>query len=117
MDKENIIFIHSSALHPQANRVVEAFNKTIIKILELLLLEEKDKFDINKAIQKGENIYNNTIHTNTKIEPIKAFKLKDKNVIENVIQNIIKSQANKNNNKNNSLKKVINPYLMKHLFH
>ena len=66
LDEENTKFIHRSAHHTQENGVLKTFNKTIIKILELLLLEEKDKFDINKAIQKAENMYNNTIHTSIK---------------------------------------------------
>ena len=46
-----------------------------------------------KNLKKAEEIYNNTIHTSTKLEPIKAFKLTDENDINNIIQNILKSQA------------------------
>ena len=81
----------SSAHHPQTDGVVEAFNKIIINKLETILIENK-KFDIKKELEKAETIYNNTMHSTTKVEPIKAFNFKDQNDINNVIKNVIKSQ-------------------------
>ena len=59
-------------------RAIEAFNKTIIERLRYLKLEQKHNFVINKALFTAVNIYNNTIHSSTKIEPIKAFKFTKK---------------------------------------
>ena len=95
MKEENIFFINSSPYHPQTNVVVEAFNKNIINKLEYVLLDKNNNFDIKLGLEKANEIYNNTIHTSTKIEPIKAINFKDEKLIEQVIKNIIKSQSNK----------------------
>ena len=39
-------------------------------------------------------MYNNTIHSITKIEPEKAFKFKNKKMINKLIENVVKSQIN-----------------------
>lgn len=69
LKEEGIIFINRSAVHPQINGVVEAFNKNIINKLEYIINDKKTNFDIVKGLEKSENIYNHTIHTTTKIEP------------------------------------------------
>ena len=56
-------------------------------------MKENKKLNINKALEKTVNAYNNIIHTSTKIEPIKAFKFLNKNEIDNLLKNVIKSQA------------------------
>ena len=91
--KENdIIFINSSPHHPQTNGVVEAFNKNIINKLEHVLIDNNNNFDIKKGIGKAEEIYNNCIHSITKLEPVKAFFLKDEKDINQIIMNTLKSQ-------------------------
>ena len=95
LKEKKILFINSSAYHPQTNGVVEAFNKYIIYKLEYTLLDDKNNFDIVKGIEKANEIYNNTIHTTTRIEPIKAIKFTDEEDINNLIANVIKSQKNK----------------------
>lgn len=57
---------------------MEAFNKTIIEKLKLLKIEEGENFEINMALNKAIFIYNNSIHSIIKIEPIKAFHFKKK---------------------------------------
>ena len=86
-ESENILFINSSSHHPQTNGVVEAFNKTIINKIEYLLLDEKNNSDIEECLEKAVKIYNNIIHTSTKIKSIKAIKLKEPELIEKIIKN------------------------------
>ena len=45
------------------------------------------------------------MHTSTKIESIKAIKLKDEKLIEQVIKNILNSQSNKIKNYESIIKK------------
>ena len=92
LKEEGILFINSGVSHPQTNGVVEAFNKNIINKLEYTLLDKNNKFDIEMGILKAEEIYNNVIHTTTKIEPVKAFKFKKEEDINKLITNVIKSQ-------------------------
>ena len=68
--------------------------------MEYTLLDDKNNLDIQKAIDKATEIYNNTIHSSTKIELIKAFKFTNGEDINLLISNVIKSQKNKvlNNN-------------------
>ena len=66
--------------------------------LRFFKLEEKNEFNIDKALNKAVNIYNNTTHSVIRIEPIKAFKFKKKKDINKIIQNTIKSQINENKN-------------------
>ena len=97
---KNIIFINSGVHHSQANGVVEAFNKNIINKLENILLDDNKKFNIKLGIKKAEEIYNNIIHSSTKIEPVKAFNFTDEDDINNVISNVFKSQKKFVNNFN-----------------
>ena len=105
LESENILFINSSSHHPKTNGVVESFNKTIINKMEYLLLDEKNNSDIEECLEKAVKIYNNIIHTSTKMEPIKAIKLKESDLIEKVIKNVIKSQSDKNIAINDIIKK------------
>ena len=85
--------------------MVEAFNKNIINKLEYILLDDNNSFDLKLGLNKATEIYNNTVHTSTKIEPIKAIKLKDEKIIEQVIKNIFNSQSNKLKNFESIIKK------------
>ena len=55
--------------------------------------EYKDeKINLKEALLKAEEIYNNTIHSVIKIDPIKAFNFSKEEKINIVIKNAIKSQ-------------------------
>lgn len=73
---------------------MEAFNKNIIQKIRYLKLENKNNFDTSEAIDKAVNIYNNTLHSTIKIEPIKAFYLRNKKILNRILQNILNSQIN-----------------------
>ena len=59
-------------------------------------IRRKKNFNINKAIDNVIKIYNNTVHSITRIEPILALKMKNKRQLQKVLENTIKSQINKN---------------------
>ena len=65
-----------------------------MKKIRCLKLEQKNNFDINKTLITGVNIYNNTIQSSKKIEPINVIKFTKKKDLNRVISNIIKSQIN-----------------------
>ena len=44
--KENILFINSALHHLQTNDLIVVFNIIIINILEYVLLDEKENFDV-----------------------------------------------------------------------
>ena len=73
---------------------MEAFNKNIIQKIRYLKLENKNNFDTSEAIDKAVNIYNNTLHSTIKIDPIKAFYLRNKKILNRILQNILNSQIN-----------------------
>ena len=64
--------------HPRSQSAVEKFNNTIISKLKYIKLEEKDKFNVLKGLNKAINNYNKIPPTVTKIEPEKAFHFKKK---------------------------------------
>ena len=97
---------------PMQTSVVEAFNKNIINKLEYILLDSNNFFGLKLDLNKATEIYNNTVHTRTKIEPIKAIKLKDEKLIEQVIKNIINSQSSKLKNYESIIKKGDNVYFI-----
>lgn len=97
-EEQNIKYIYGSPHHPRSHGSVESFNKSIIYKLQYIKLEDPKNFDINNAIEKAFNIYNNTIHSTIKIEPYKAFHFKKKKQLNRVIKNIIKSQLDINKN-------------------
>lgn len=74
----NIKIIYGAYHHPQSQGAVEAYNKTIIQKIQFFKLQYKDDFVINVTLNKAIEVYNNTIHSIIKIEPIKAFKMKKK---------------------------------------
>ena len=80
-------------------------------------MEEKNEFNIDKALNKAVNIYNNTTHSVIRIEPIKAFKFKKKKDINKIIQNTIKSQINENKNsfvvKTDSMALLVSNFVLK----
>ena len=106
LEEEGIIYINSSPNHPQTNVVVEAFNKNIINKLEYILIDDNNSFDLKLGLNKATEIYNNSVHTSTKIEPIKAIRLKDEKIIEQVLKNILNSQSNKLKNFESIIKKA-----------
>lgn len=69
-----------------------------LKHLIKIKIEFKDNFDIKLALDKAFNIYNNTVHSTIKIEPIKALKIKKTKLINKIISNMIKSQIDENKN-------------------
>ena len=92
----NIKIINGCPRHPQSQGAVESFNKYIISKLQCFKLEEKKNFNINKDIDNDIKIYNNNMHSITRIEPILALKMKNKRQLQKVLENTIKSQINKN---------------------
>lgn len=54
---------------------MEAFNKTIIQKIKYIKLQTKNNFNINDAIKKAFDIYNNTVYSSTKVEPAKSIKM------------------------------------------
>ena len=77
---------------------IKVFNRNIIDKLCYIKLEDKDKFDIHKALDRAISIYNNSKHNVTKIEPIKDFHLTRKKYLNPVLENIIKFKININKN-------------------
>lgn len=76
--------------HPQSQGIVESFNKEIKRLLENKYLEAPKKFSIIMALPDIIEIYNNNIHSSTKLKPLIAFNLKNEKEIKNVIDNIKK---------------------------
>ena len=59
-------------------------------------MEKNNDFNIDEALDTATNIYNNTVHSVIRLEPLKAFKLKSTKKINKIIENTIKSQININ---------------------
>ena len=91
-EQNGIKLIHGAPLHPQSQGPVEAFNNTFKKLLDILIKHSNGNFDLNNLIDNVINMYNNTIHSTTKISPINAFTNKDNKIIEQIIKNTEKSQ-------------------------
>ena len=85
-----VTLIHGRPYHPQTQGSIEAFNKEIKKILENLYLENKKDFDIFLYLPDALNIYNNNIHSVTKMKPSELFKTKDDKIIRQALLNIKK---------------------------
>ena len=97
-DINGIKLIHGATRHPQSQGAIEAFNSTFKKLLNILIISSKGNFDLNNLVNNVTNMYNNTIHSTTKISPIDAFKNRNKNITEQIIKNTEKSQLKFNNN-------------------
>ena len=95
LKEEGIIYIKSSPHHPKTNCIAEEFNKNIINKLEYILIDDNNFFDLKLNLNKVTEIYNNIVHASTKIESIKAIKLKVEKIIEQALKNILNSQSNK----------------------
>lgn len=94
-----IKFIRGRPYHPQSQGIVESFNKEIKRLLENKYLEAPKKFSIIMALPDIIEIYNNNIHSSTKLKPVFAFNLKNEKEINDVIDNIKKNNRKyKSNN-------------------
>ena len=91
-----IKLIHGAPRHPQSQGTVEAFNNTFKKLLNIIILSYKGKIDLNNLVNNVTNMYNNTIHSTTKISPIEAFTNKKQSITEQIIKNTKKKQNNYN---------------------
>ena len=96
-ETNGIKLIHGAPRHPQSQGEVEAFNYTFKKWLNIVILSYKAYFELNNLVNNVMNMYNNTIHSTTKISPIDVFTNKNKNIIQQIIKNTEKSQNKYNN--------------------
>jgi len=56
-------------------------------------MDKNKDSDMKLGFKKVEEIYNNSIHTCTKVEPFKEFNFTDENDINNDIKKVLKSQT------------------------
>lgn len=92
--------------HPQAQGVVELYNRTIREMIKNKYIEnEKNNIDFNldDKLIIAVNIYNNTKHTTTGFSPLFLFNCKDKKIFDIVKSRTIKSQSYKRNTNNINL--------------
>ena len=73
----------------------------LYELLENKCLEAPKKFSIIMALPDIIEIYNNNIHSSTKLKPLIAFFLKNENEIKDFIDNI-----KKNNRKYKTIMKL-----------
>lgn len=79
-ENKGITLIHGAPRHPQSQGAVEAFNNTFKKLFSVLIHDPNYKFNLNQIVLNINNIYNNSIHSTTKISPLSAFKTKNNNI-------------------------------------
>ena len=73
LTKNNIKFIHGSAYNPRSQGCVERLHRTIKISLICNKLENKNNFNIIKALNYTISTYNNTIHSTIGYKPIEVF--------------------------------------------
>ena len=89
-NKNNIIHIFSSSLHPQTNGVIEVSHRETRKYILNKILKNTNDNDLNDFLLEADNIYNNITHTITKYKPIDLIHNTDKSIYNIVIENIKK---------------------------
>lgn len=107
--KNIIIKIRGRPYHPHSQRCVEAYNKEIKRLLEIIYMKSPKKFSFYTALPEALNIYNKNYHSSTKFKTILLFKTEDKKIINEAIKNIKKSQK-KFQNSVNSIEIMQNVY-------
>lgn len=63
----DITLISGAPRHPQSQGAIEAFNNIFKKLLDILIKHSNGVIDLNDLINKVINMYNNTIHSTTKM--------------------------------------------------
>ena len=87
-NNNEIKIIKGRPYHPQSQGRVEF--KEIKRLLENKCLEAPKQFSIIIALSDIIEIYNNNIHSSTKLKPVITFNLKNEKDINGVIDNIKK---------------------------
>ena len=95
----DIKIVHGRPRHPQSQGACEVCHKEIKKYIYTKYLEDKENFNLNKALVEIINIHNNKKHTITEEIPKMIRDITDKEFIENINERIVKNIGRKNKNK------------------
>ena len=95
-ENKGINLIHWAPRHPQSQGAVEAFNNKFKKLFSVLMQDPNYNCNLNEIVLNINKIYNNSIHSTTKVSPLSAFKNKNSNIKKQIIIKTIKSQKKHN---------------------
>ena len=73
-ENKGINLIHGAPRHPQSQGAVEAFNNTFKKLFSVLIQYPNYNCNLNEIVLNINKIYNNSIHSTTKVSPLSALK-------------------------------------------
>ena len=95
LENNHIKFLRSVPYHPQWNGCCVAVHKEIKNYLLTLKEKQKEKFDLDIAIEEAIDYHNNRKLKNTGYKPEEIKDIAIEDIINEVINNIIKSMRSK----------------------
>ena len=95
LENNHIKYLKSAPYHPQSNGCCESVHKEIKNYLLALKEKQKEKFDLDIAIEEAIDCHNNRKLKNTGYKPEELKDVIDEDIINEVIENIIKSMRRK----------------------
>ena len=95
LENNHIKYLRSAPYHPQSNGCCEAVHKEIKNYLLVLKEKQKEKFDLDIAIEEAIDYHNNRKMKSTGYKPADIKDTSNEDVIKEVVENIIKSMRRK----------------------
>ena len=94
LNKNNIKLINGCPYNPRSQGAVERIHNTIRNIMLGIFLDDINNFNLENALLKAVNIYNNNIHRITKFSPNEIFYSNNQELFKCVYNNILNNYNN-----------------------